>query len=195
MAQLPVTPETPSEWGGQGGGESGTGTDATKARRFVIPVDCTIDSIEHYVISTGTVNIKGVIWNNDGTVRGSITWPTVSVTSYAWYATTFGSPPSLPAGTYFFGYVSQGDTVSIPYIGAASEAIWEDGTTGYYTTPGNLTGSLEENVKFGIRVNYTPTSGDSPVVTPPDAALPLALTGQQFSMDLAITPPTMIRGT
>lgn len=155
MAQLPAVAEDPSGWGS----ETLANADQTKARRFTLPEACTIDSIDYYVVASATpINLKAVIWNDNGTVRAGITWPTVGVTeTKGWFTATFASPPSLDAGTYYFGMVAAATYIGFNYTTTDGTGIylWEDGDTGYYASPGNLTGSPEETPRIGVRVNYT----------------------------------------
>lgn len=114
---------------------------------------------------TSAVNIKGLIYSDNGSnypdaLLGTTNITSVSSATETWFDATFSTPINLSAGTYWLGFAAEAGRVSIAYDGSqASYDSYERSTTfSYYTTPPDplpAGATLRDQRAYSVYATYT----------------------------------------
>jgi hypothetical protein len=114
-------------------------------------------------VSGGTGgNIKGVIYNYDGSAPSSLVAVTSAVSIAAsqpagWVDFSFASPPSLNAGSYFLGFVANNGGTRFYYAATGGNRF--NNLSSNYTSPPDPFGTVttHDSLLWSIYATYTVT--------------------------------------
>lgn len=147
----------------RGGSSENINRNQAGGGKFTLSEGGTVSNIKIYC--WGEWNGKGTIWDSSGNLVATTTGQSISPGGASWKTWTFSSPPTLSAGTYYLGYVSNGPGNRFYYTHTAGY-YWRYDSTNNYNSPQALNVADANNHLMSVYCTYTAApSGPEPIDT------------------------------